>query len=94
MAEEDEEGEVRAEEQTEAHPNRQDGEGHGSNPSSEQGDSLLSWQATCKVSDNAITSLLLCIKQFMWITGHILCTVFASKIPKTLFSLRKWTDIL
>lgn len=59
---------------------------------------LLTWQTTFKISDNAITSLLLCIKHFMWIIGNVLCadsvTAFANNIPKTLFSLRKWTGIL
>ena len=59
---------------------------------------LLTWQSTFKISDNAITSLLLCIKQFMWIIGNVLCpnslTAFANNIPKTFFSLRKWTAIL
>lgn len=59
---------------------------------------LLSWQSTFKISDNAITSLLLCIKRFMWILGNVVyassLTAFASNIPKTLFSLRKWTGVL
>ncbi|XP_067230067.1 uncharacterized protein [Chanodichthys erythropterus] len=90
-----------AKEQSEAYPHIQDGEGHGSDQSrSEKPEDLLikSWQSTFKISDNAITSLLLCIKQFMMIMGNVLCanslTAFASIIPKTLFSLRKWTGIL
>jgi len=64
-------------EQSEADLHIQDGEGHGSDQSrSEKTEDLLmrllamiilSWQSTFKISDNAITSLLLCIKQFMWI---------------------------
>ncbi|ROL42087.1 hypothetical protein DPX16_19534 [Anabarilius grahami] len=103
-----EEEESLAKEQSEAYPHIQDGEGHGSDQSrSEKPEDLLikllammllSWQSTFKISDNAITSLLLCIKQFMSIMGNVLCanslTAFASIIQKTLFSLRKWTGIL
>ncbi|XP_030255528.1 uncharacterized protein LOC115570879 [Sparus aurata] len=108
VTEEDEEGESLAEEQSVAYCHIQDGEGHGSDqPRSEKPEDLsmkllammlLTWQSTFKISDNTITSLLLCIKQFMWIIGNVLCanslTAFASNIPKTLFSLRKWTGIL
>ncbi|XP_016346834.1 uncharacterized protein LOC107692355 isoform X2 [Sinocyclocheilus anshuiensis] len=53
----------------------QDGEEHGSDQSSEKPEDLLmkllammilSWQASFKISDNAITTLLLCMRQFMW----------------------------
>ncbi|XP_077076075.1 uncharacterized protein LOC143728979 [Siphateles boraxobius] len=95
-------------EQSEAYPHIQDGKGHGIDQSrSEKTEDLLikllammlwSWQSTFKISDNAITSLLLCIKQFMWIMGNVLSanslTAFESIIPKTLFSLRNWTGIL
>ncbi|XP_073670897.1 uncharacterized protein [Paramisgurnus dabryanus] len=104
----DAEGEILAEEPSEAYPHIQDGEEHGSDQSrSEKPEHLLmklfammllSWQSTFKISDNAITSLLLCIKHFMWIIGNVLCantlTAFSSNIPKTLCSLRKWTGIL
>ena len=107
MTEEDEEGESLAEEQSE-YTDTKDGEGNGSDQSrSEHPEDvlmkllammLLSWQSTFKISDNAITSLLLCIKHFMWIVGNVLCanslTAFASIIPKTLFSLRKWSGIV
>lgn len=89
-----EEGESLAEEQSEACPDIQDGEGHGSDQSrSEKPEDLmkflammlLSWQSAFKISDNAITSLLLCIKQFVWILGNVLCvnslTAFSSNIP-------------
>ncbi|XP_035986582.1 uncharacterized protein LOC118560045 isoform X2 [Fundulus heteroclitus] len=96
------------EEQREAYPHIQDGEGHGTDQSTSEKPEdllmkllammLLSWQSTFKISDNAITSLLLCIKNFMWILGNVICanplTAFASNIPKTLFSLRKWTGVL
>ncbi|KAM9842238.1 uncharacterized protein ACBR49_013686 [Aulostomus maculatus] len=96
------------EEQSEAHPQVQDGKRHRSDQSTSEKPEdllmkllammLLSWQSTFKISDNAITSLLLCIKQFMWIVGNVLCanylTAFASTIPKTLFSLRKLTGIV
>ena len=104
----DEEGESLAEEQSESYPHMQDGEGHGSDqPRSEKPEDLLmkllammllTWQSTFKISDNAVTSLLLCIRQFMWIVGNVLCanslTAFANNIPKTLFSFRKCTGIL
>ncbi|XP_030600828.1 uncharacterized protein LOC115790939 [Archocentrus centrarchus] len=58
---------------------------------------ILSWQTTFKISDNAVTSLLLCIKQFMWIIANVLCAdslnAFANNIPKTLFSLRRWAGV-
>ncbi|XP_038165113.1 uncharacterized protein LOC119799343 [Cyprinodon tularosa] len=106
--EEDEVVESLDEELSEAYPHIQDGEGHGSDQSTSEKPEdllmkilammLLSWQATFKISDNAITSLLLCIKRFIWILGHVMCasplTAFASNIPKTLFSLRKWTGVL
>ncbi|XP_058255085.1 uncharacterized protein LOC131359300 isoform X1 [Hemibagrus wyckioides] len=93
--------------QMKIHLNIHNGEGHGSDQSSEKTEDLLikiftmmilSWQATFKISDNAITTLLLCIRQFMVIIGNVLCvhilTAFASNIPKTLSSLRKWTGII
>ncbi|XP_016126124.1 uncharacterized protein [Sinocyclocheilus grahami] len=102
-----EEVEILAEEQIEAYLNMQDGEKHGSDQSSEKPEDLLmkllammilSWQASFKISDNAITTLLLCMRQFMWTVGNVLCadflTAFASNIPKTLSSLRKWTGIV
>ncbi|XP_016126125.1 uncharacterized protein [Sinocyclocheilus grahami] len=70
-----EEVEILAEEQIEAYLNMQDGEKHGSDQSSEKPEDLLmkllammilSWQASFKISDNAITTLLLCMRQFMW----------------------------
>ncbi|XP_056106492.1 uncharacterized protein LOC130084975 [Rhinichthys klamathensis goyatoka] len=58
---------------------------------------LLTWQAVFKISDRAIFALLQCIRQLIWLMGHILCVNtlcgLAGKIPKTLYSLRKWTNI-
>ncbi|XP_077050070.1 uncharacterized protein LOC143696996 [Siphateles boraxobius] len=58
---------------------------------------LLAWQAVFKISDRAIFALLQCIRQLIWLMGHILCVNtlcgLAGKIPKTLYSLRKWTNI-
>ncbi|XP_051955466.1 uncharacterized protein LOC127624673 [Xyrauchen texanus] len=58
---------------------------------------LLAWQAVFKISDRAIFALLRCIRQLIWLMGHILCVNtlcgLAGKIPKTLYSLRKWTNI-
>mgnify|MGYP000748938322 CR=1 FL=1 len=100
MTEEDEEGERQADDQSEVYPNMQAGEEHESSQSSEKpehllmkllGVTILSWQATFKICDIAIKSLLLCIKQLMWIMGTVLCTdsltTFANDMPNTLFSL-------
>ncbi len=58
---------------------------------------LLTWQAVFNISDNAITSLLLCLRHFMWLIGNIISSdvlsSFADMIPKTLHSLRKLTSI-
>lgn len=58
---------------------------------------LLAWQAVFKVSDYAVLALLQCIRQFIWLLGHGLqvptqCEL-AGRIPKTLYSLRKWSNI-
>lgn len=58
---------------------------------------LLTWQAVFNISDNTITSLLLCLRHFMWLIGNIISSdvlsSFADMIPKTLHSLRKLTSI-
>lgn len=58
---------------------------------------LLTWQAVFNISDNAITALLLCLRQLMWLIGNILSVYaisnFAGMIPKTLYSIRKYTSI-
>lgn len=95
LTEEDEEWESLAEEQSEACPNMQAGEGDGSDQFSEKQEDLLmkllamillSWQTTFKISDNAITSRLMSIKHFMQIIGNVLCadslTSFASNIER------------
>ncbi|XP_063077496.1 uncharacterized protein LOC134467584 [Engraulis encrasicolus] len=100
----DEEGEFLADNQGETGPHVQD-EAHQPNIDKPEDHMmkllafmLLTWQSTFKISDNAITSLLLCLKHFMFIIGNVLCadslTAFANNIPKTLFTLRKWTGIL
>ncbi len=54
---------------------------------------LLTWQAVFNISDNTITSLLLCLRHFMWLIGNCISSdvlsSFADMIPKTLHSLRE-----
>lgn len=58
---------------------------------------LLIWQSVFRISDSAISALLLCLKMYLHVMGNVLqipfVLAFADALPKTLYSLRKYLGI-